>query len=178
MKWKNLAYETSTFFITATVTEWQPLFRHEEARNILLADFDFYRRKYGCEILAYMIMPEHYHLIVALEKAMHLHNWLRDLQGHTANELSKWLKATAHPRHLSVFEAHSNGTSKLTVWKEQSRAVGITSLPVLHTKIEYLHANPVRRGLVDDPSDWMWSSWRNYFLDDESVFRVDKVEIT
>ena len=39
MKWKNLAADTTTFFITATVTEWQPLFLHEEPRHLLLADF-------------------------------------------------------------------------------------------------------------------------------------------
>lgn len=67
--------------------------------------------------------------------------------------------------------------SKPGVWKEQARAVGITSRRVMQTKIEYIHANPVRHGLVDDPANWLWSSWRNYYLGDESEFRVDRVAL-
>jgi putative transposase len=178
MKWKNLATGTSVFFITATITDWQPLFVHEEARRILLDDWEFYRNKYGAKIIAYVIMPEHYHQIVDLGTPDSLHNWLADVQRHTSHQLSKWLRGTAHPAHLRVFEAHADKDAKLGVWKEQARAVGITSREILRIKIEYLHANPVRRGLVDDPADWLWSSWRNYFLDDQSVLRIDRVALT
>jgi REP element-mobilizing transposase RayT len=178
MKWKNLDCDTGVFFITATITEWQMLFMHEQPRNILLSDFEFYRHKYDNRIHSYVIMPEHYHIIVSFKKPDQLHNWLKDVQGHSSNEISKWLRATAHPRHLAVYEKHSNGGAKLAVWKEQARAVGITSLSALRTKIHYLHANPVRRELVDNPEDWKWSSWRNYFLDDDSLFRVDRIDLT
>ena len=67
--------------------------------------------------------------------------------------------------------------SELAVWKEQARALGIVSEAVLRAKIEYVHKNPVSRKLVDDPSQWPWSSWRNYHLDDDSVLRVDRVKI-
>jgi putative transposase len=29
----------------------------------------------------------------------------------------------------------------------------------IHEKIQYIHNNPVRRGLVDRPGDWAWSSY-------------------
>ena len=54
MKWRNLAYST-TFFITATITEWQPLLACSVARDTLLQDLEFYRNKYGCKILAYVV---------------------------------------------------------------------------------------------------------------------------
>ncbi|MBI2843489.1 MAG: hypothetical protein HYX78_08825 [Armatimonadetes bacterium] len=177
MKWKNRAEDTSIFFITATITEWQPLFRHKEAREILLEDLDFYRRRYAAKLLAYVIMPEHYHLVADLGHPDVLHKWLADIQRHTANQLSRWLRETAHPAHLLIYKEHADKGAKLAVWKEQARAVGIISKSVLKAKIEYLHANPVRRGLVEHPADWPWSSWRNYYLGDDSVFRVDKVEM-
>ncbi|MBI2843320.1 MAG: hypothetical protein HYX78_07965 [Armatimonadetes bacterium] len=177
MKWKNLPCDTNIFFITATITEWQPIFLHEQARTILLNDFEFYRHKYESLIYAYVIMPEHYHMTLALKEPDMLHRWLRDVQGHSATVLSRWLGDTAHPRHLAVYQNHADKESKLAVWKEQARAVGITSESVLWTKIEYLHANPVRRELVENPGDWPWSSWRNYHLDDDSVFRVDRLGI-
>ena len=177
MKWKNKACDTSIFYITATITDWQPLFVHEKTRRILLEDFNFYKHKYAAKILAYVIMPEHYHLIIDLGMANLLHKWLADIQRHTATQLSKWLRETAHPAHLIIYERHADKDAKLAVWKEQARAVGIFSKNVLKAKIEYIHANPVRRGLVENPADWLWSSWRSYYLKDDSVLYVDKVEI-
>ncbi|MCE5199454.1 MAG: transposase [Armatimonadota bacterium] len=176
MKWKNLAYST-TFFITATITDWQPLLARPVASDILLSDLEFYRNKYGCKILAYVIMPEHYHIIIEFQQPNDLRGWLHDLQMHTSNEIAKWLKQVADPQALSVYTKHANGNTKLAIWNEQARAVGIVSESVLRTKIEYIHKNPVTRKLVDEPSQWLWSSWRNYCLDDESVFRIDRVEI-
>ena len=48
---------------------------------------------------------------------------------------------------------------------------------VLRTKIEHIHANPVKRELVDDLSQWPWSNRRSYYLDDDSALRIDRVEI-
>jgi len=147
-----------------------------EARRILLSDFDFYRNKHGAKILAYVIMPEHYHLVVDLASPDVLHRWLGDVQRHTAHELAKWLRETAHPAHLSVYARHADKGANLAVWKEQARAVGITSAEVLKTKVEYVHGNPVRRGLVENPRDWPWSSCRSYFLGDDQPLGVDRVE--
>ena len=36
--------------------------------------------------------------------------------------------------------------------------------------------NPVRCGLVSSPGDWLWSSWRFYFLHDASVLRMDRLD--
>jgi len=176
MKWKNIAGDTSVFFVTGTVTVWQPLLMREPARRILLADLEFYRGKYGCGIVAYVLMPEHCHLVVNLARPEDLHPWLRDVQGHSSSEMSRWLRATAEPEGLSVYRAHANGGSKLAIWKEQARAVPIVTERVLRIKIDYIYANPVRRGLVASPGDWLYSSWRNYYLDDESLLRVDRLE--
>ena len=75
-----------------------------------------------------------------------------------------------------VHARHANGKSRLAVWKEQARAVPITSKGVLRTKIDYIHNNPVKRNLVGDPGQWLWSSWRNYYMNDDSIFRIDRLE--
>ncbi len=42
-------------------------------------------------------------------------------------------------------------------------------------KLNYIHQNPVKRGLVSSPGDWPWSSWRFYFLQDASIFAMDRL---
>jgi hypothetical protein len=40
-------------------------------------------------------------------------------------------------------------------------------------KLDYMHQNPVKRGLVDSPDQWPWSSFRFYYLNDSSVLVMD-----
>ena len=44
----------------------------------------------------------------------------------------------------------------------------------LHQKIAYMHANPVRRGLVEDLGDWPWSSWRAWEYGTDDPIGLDK----
>jgi len=175
MKWKNLAAETCTFFITGTISEWQPLLLQDRPRQIVLQDLDFFRRKYSALILAFVIMPEHYHIVIELRRPEDLHSWLRDFQSHTAHELARYISETLPEGDLRVYRQHANGKAKMAVWKEQARAELILTQPVLDQKINYIHDNPLRRGLVDCPGDWPLSSWRNYELDDQTHFYVDTI---
>jgi hypothetical protein len=43
-------------------------------------------------------------------------------------------------------------------------------------KLDYMHNNPVTRGLVSSPGDWPWSSWRFYFLEDTWLMAMDRAE--
>jgi hypothetical protein len=42
-------------------------------------------------------------------------------------------------------------------------------------KLNYRHANPVKRGLADAPDRWPWSSFRFYHLGDDSVLKMDRM---
>jgi REP element-mobilizing transposase RayT len=55
--------------------------------------------------------------------------------------------------------------SFLNIWSEKKRL----------EKLNYMHNNPVKRGLVAQPGDWPWSSWRFYYLGDRSVLAMDTV---
>jgi hypothetical protein len=44
-------------------------------------------------------------------------------------------------------------------------------------KLEYMHANPVVRGLVKHPKDWPWSSWSNYAKGEAGLVEIDLVGV-
>ena len=48
-------------------------------------------------------------------------------------------------------------------------------MPFYHPQLDYMHNNPVTRGLVNSPEDWPWSSWRFYYLEDASILRMDRM---
>jgi len=61
-----------------------------------------------------------------------------------------------HHAHHRVWE---RGGCDMNIWSEKRE------------KLNYMHANPVKRGLMSQPGDWPWSSWRFYCLEDSSIWR-------
>lgn len=124
--------------------------------DVVLERIDAARRKLDFKVWAYVVMPEHVHVVVhpleevysmeALDKAVkssaalaifELHPHLRAERRVSLNEFRFWQRGGGYDRNL--FTAH-------VAWKE----------------IHYVHDNPVKRGLCDDPADWEWSSFRHY----------------
>ena len=65
---------------------------------------------------------------------------------------------------LGVFRSHAGSGTKAAVWKERGRAFPVTTGDALRQKLQYIHENPVRRGLVERSEDWEFSSasWYTY----------------
>ncbi|MFO8010145.1 MAG: hypothetical protein R6U89_04955 [Dehalococcoidia bacterium] len=47
-------------------------------------------------------------------------------------------------------------------WQEGSHPEVIPDHNMLIQKLDYIHYNPVRRGYVNDPAHWQYSSYRDY----------------
>jgi putative transposase len=61
------------------------------------------------------------------------------------------------------------------VWQRKFYDMNIWTAKKRQEKLNYMHNNPVKRGLVKQPGDWPWSSWRFYFLHDLSLLAMDRV---
>jgi hypothetical protein len=66
--------------------------------------------------------------------------------------------------------------NKYKVWQEGFHPIGIDTAKFFQEKLEYLHNNPVRKGFVEEPEQWRYSSARNYLLDDHSIITVECLE--
>ena len=54
------------------------------------------------------------------------------------------------------------------------KLANLRSIADVHEKIGYIHQNPVRRGLIEKPGDWPWSSWRAWHLGVDEPIRIDR----
>jgi len=61
------------------------------------------------------------------------------------------------------------------VWQRKSHDMNIWTARKVEEKLNYVHNDPVKRGLVKERGDWPWSSWRFYFLRDASMLAMDRV---
>ena len=120
-------------------------------------------------------MPTHVHLLVHLPDGL-LHKFTKLWRGRSGRHIPEILESLGHTDALRVLAAHANGRCRYASWKEQARALAISGTPRVVAKVEYIHANPVRRGLVTHPGDWPRSSYRFYENAEEVCLPVTPLE--
>lgn len=98
--------------------------------------------RYAVNVLAYCLMPNHFHMAVKPEKGEHLSKWMQ------------WIM-TSHVRKYHRYYG-SNGH----VWQGRYKSFLIQRDNHLLTVLRYIEGNPVRAGIVDSAKDWRWSSHR------------------
>jgi len=162
MKWKNIDAGAGYYYITATLTEWLPLLVRDDIRRAVCYEIKLALRRCGASVSAFVIMPDHLHMVVYLPEGGQMHEFCKCWRGRSARMIIDMLTVQNDRESLDVMARHANGGCKYAAWKEQVRALAITRDATLQQKIDYIHANPVRRGLVDIPADWPHSSFSWY----------------
>jgi len=163
------------FFVTTTVVDFIKIFTSDEYCQILIQNLDFYRQIYNFKIIAYVIMPNHIHLILWPQESRDLPKIMRDFKKYTSVEVRRLLENEKNSRILYLLRRSARGykNQKYKLWMDRYDRLAIYSAQVLSQKMEYIHYNPVRARLVKQGIDWKYSSARNYCLDDHSILKVD-----
>jgi putative transposase len=115
-------------------------------------------------VWAYVIMPEHMHIIVCPRQAGYEIRLIRTaLKVPVQRKALRFLRRHAPDFLHRLCDRQPNGKVHYRFWQ---RGGGydrnITDPSTLWTMIEYIHQNPIRRGLVERATDWVWSSARFY----------------
>ena len=152
------------------------MFTRARYLDIITASLIFCRQQKGLRLHAYVILDNHLHLLVSSDN---LSQVIQDFKRHTAREIlavarqenKLWLL-----KQLEFLKGVHKSESQHQVWQEGFHPQAITTEDMLRQKMDYIHYNPVRAGLVDRPEDWRYSSARNYFGQD-GVLEIDAIEL-
>jgi putative transposase len=157
-------------FITCSCYQRQPWLGWARRRDLLLTVLEQVRQRYGVVILGYVVMPEHLHLLISepqrgtpsvVMQALKL-GFARRLLGHKRGDRQPRLWEDAAPRHVWQRRFYD-----FNVWTERKRI----------EKLRYIHRNPVKRGLVTEPDQWRWSSFRSYAYGDVGAVRINNCSL-
>ena len=163
-------------FLTCTVVNWIPIFSQPKFTQIILDSFDFLCREQRLALHAYVIMENHLHLIASSEN---LSKEIANFKSFTARSIVDRLKTDKAEYLLKQLKFHKRlhkNTQDYQFWQEGSHPQAITSEDMFLQKLEYIHNNPVRRGYVDEPAHWRYSSCRNY-MGRSGILKVDMLEV-
>ena len=168
-------------YLTASTYHRARLFDSDRFREHFVRTLDQLRSGLDFKILGYVLMPEHFHLLIWPSERANPSQIVQRLKERTAifilknlrqNRQLPWcrkmldrltLPPTVH--HHGPYRVWQRRFYDLNVWSEKKRL----------EKLNYMHGNPVKRGLVTSPDQWLWSSFRFYYLEDTSLIAMDRL---
>ena len=165
------------YFITSTIIEWLPVFTNQKYFEIIIASLKFCREQKGLKLYAFVILDNHFHLVVA---GPDLSNMIASLKKFTAWQVLFQLQEDRKDwllNQLAYFKKKHKTESAHQVWQEGVHPQLIVNEEMLLQKIEYMHNNPIKRGLVDAAAHWHSSSARNFEANDHSIIALDPLPV-
>jgi putative transposase len=154
-------------FITASCYQRQPLLASPERRDLFLKVLEDMRQRYGFVVVGYVVMPEHFHLLISeaekgdpsvVIQAVKLGVVRRLFPASRTRRDSPKLFGDSRPKKFWQRRFYD-----FNVWSAHKRV----------EKLKYMHRNPVKRGFVESPDHWRWSSFRAYACGESGVVRVN-----
>jgi putative transposase len=153
---------TAVHFLTCTVVNWLPILAKLQPKEIIVDSLRFLQDKDRLVIFAFVIMENHIHLIA---QAHNLSEEIGRFKSYTARRIIDLLAADGSIgllNELKTRKLNHHKDSTYQFWQEGSHPEQVQGRKMMIQKIEYIHNNPVRRGYVDEPIHWRYSSARNY----------------
>lgn len=167
------------YFVTLQIVDWIDLFTRKAYRDIVISNLDYCRKNKGLIIYAYVIMSNHIHMLLQSEQN-YLSGTLRDFKSYTSKVILENLQTRDESRRkwlLNMFEYAAKKhkrNSNYQVWTHDNHAELIYSNKFIEQKLNYIHMNPVKAGIVRNPEDYLYSSATNY-AGIESLLEVELV---
>jgi putative transposase len=148
-----------------------PLLTNDSWREQLARSIDRARRPPRLAVGAFVFMPEHVHLLVhPVEIASRIDELLFAIKRPYSYRIKRQLVASRSPLLEQLTIRQRPGVTTFRYWQEgPGYDRNLTTQRAILAAIDYLHANPVRRGLCGRAADWRWSSARWYESDGQEV---------
>ena len=168
-------------FITLTVIDWVDLFTRPAYKHIIINSLKYCQQNKGLELFAYVIMPSHVHMIAKCKTPYSLSDVIRDFKKFTNIELIKAIQEYPESRRewlLNKFQYAANRIKRNTnykIWQDGFHPVELSDNNMMDQRLDYIHNNPVKDEIVNNPEDYRYSS-APYYAGLPSELTILKIE--
>jgi REP-associated tyrosine transposase len=161
-------------FLTFSCYQRLPLLRTVRARNLFVHALGKIRERYSFLVVGYVVMPEHVHLLISEPPKVTPSVVLKALKQRVSRDMRKNKRRVSEAQLRLPFMSADAGLSRF--WQPRFYDFNVYSRRKKREKLEYMHANPVNRGLVRNPGAWMWSSFLFYEKGERGLVPIDPVD--
>ena len=147
--------ELFAHFVTFSCYRRRRLLDHDRAKKIVLGVLGSQLRKQQATCVGFVVMPNHVHAVVWFPVVGQLSHFMKQWKQRSSVQIKRVLHEclTGYAATVEPDEAF---------WQRKYYVFHLYSEEKMREKLDYMHANPVRAGLVERPCDWPWSSARYY----------------
>src|SRR5437588_5285658 len=155
----QISRDSQALYLTMVAKDRLPVFQTDAIKKVTCKALNEARRSGGFLIFAYVIMPDHLHLVTSQPSSSA--DGLRRVKGITGRRVIDYLKqndfqsSLAKLRHGEWKRQHTH-----SLWQQEKNVFSIFSEAAFMQKVNYIHLNPVPAGLVERDTDYHWSSAR------------------
>ena len=158
---------------------WIDVFSREFYKEIMVKSLEYCIESKGLNLYAWVIMTNHVHLIVSstTNKIEHI---VRDLKKYTSKQIIKAIQEnTTESRKdwmLNIFSfvgQNNNNNKDFQFWKQDYHPIELNTNEKLKQRLDYLHENPVRSGLVWEPWHYKYSSAMDYYTTEHGLIKIE-----
>ncbi len=170
-------FDTSgdSHFITFSTFKRLPLLTKERSCQWMVEALALSRDRNPFELWAWVIMPEHIHIVLHPHQETKIAAILKTMKQSVSKRAIIWLKKHSPGFLPTIEDVQSKGKKSHRFWQ---RGGGydrnLRSVRDIHEKINYIHQNPVARGLVSKPFDYSWSSARAWETGSNEPLSIDR----
>jgi REP element-mobilizing transposase RayT len=156
------------YFLTTTVVDWVDVFSRPCYKHIIVDSLKYCQKNKGLEIYGWVLMSNHLHMIAGAAEDNKLSDIVRDFKKYTSKAIIEAIKTETESRRkwmLNRFDYAGRNDKKVKnykFWQDGNDEQLIYLVDYFNQKLNYIHQNPVRAELVDEPHHYLYSSARNY----------------
>lgn len=180
----NITNQFATYYLTFRISGWADIFTRRECRDIIIDSFKYCQAHKGLNLNAYVIMSNHVHIIASAKRnSKGLSSIIRDFKKYTSVTLIKWIKYNSKESRSDwlalIFQYHAKyikNNEFYKVWHSSNHPKLLFGPIFTRRKLDYIHNNPVAAKIVSRPSDYIYSSARNYAGVPGAILDVDIID--
>jgi len=156
------------YFLTFTIVDWVDIFTRQSYKEIVVNSLKYCQSAKGLRLFAFCLMTNHIHLIASSNGKNKLFEIIRDFKKFTNRAIIEEIKNGNESRKKWILNKFAFAGKYLErienfkVWQDGYHAVELTSNNFTYQKLNYIHQNPVRAGIVAEPEHYIFSSASNY----------------
>jgi putative transposase len=153
-------------YLTCSCYHRQRWLATPRSRNLFSQILEETRRRYGFVVVGYVVMPDHIHLLISEPERGTPSTVMQVVK-------QRFARSVLRRKKRSSAQAELWPESEEHVWQRRFYDFNVWSARKRIEKLRYMHRNPVKSGLVLEPGQWEWSSFRSYAYQEQGRVKVN-----
>jgi REP element-mobilizing transposase RayT len=170
-------------FITFSIIEWIDALTRNEYKDIIVESLKHCITLKGLRLNAWIIMSNHLHLIMSASKDLMIGDILRDFKKFTSKQIFNAIKENPKESRrewmIYMFERagkRNSNNKDFQFWNQDNHPIELSTPLMLKQRLDYLHENPVRAGIVFEPQDYVYSSACDYYGNRKGMIEIEHLQ--